>query len=136
MLEEDITPPGLGQGQSNLSLEAQALDVACRCIRVAHTDNEVFKVVNTLAVALGARRTEIGTIKALHAVLLQLVWPDMSNAEARSLTGASMSNCTKWRSRVLKVKSEHLTHSTRLPPESSSPSLAQDRLVAGPAPGT
>lgn len=94
VLEEDITPPGLGQGQSNLSLEAQALDVACRCIRVAHTDNEVFKVVNTLAVALGARRTETGTIKALHAVLLQLVWPDMSNAEARSLTGASMSNCT------------------------------------------
>ena len=56
---------------------------------------EVFKVVNSLAVALGARRTEMGTVKALHAVLLQLVRPGISNAEACNATGASTSNFSK-----------------------------------------
>ena len=69
-------------------------------IQLAHTDMEVFKVVNSLAVALGARRTEMGTVKALHAVLLQLVRPGISNAEACNATGASTSNFSKWRRQV------------------------------------
>ena len=64
-----------------------ALEEALHRIQLAHTDMEVFKVVNSLAVALGARRTEMGTVKALHAVLLQLVRPGISNAEACNATG-------------------------------------------------
>ena len=77
-----------------------ALEEALHRIQLAHTDMEVFKVVNSLAVALGARRTEMGTVKALHAVLLQLVRPGISNAEACNATGASTSNFSKWRRQV------------------------------------
>ena len=84
--------------------EHQALEEALHRIQLAHTDMEVFKVVNLLAVALGARRTEMGTVKALHAVLLQLVRPGISNAEACNATGASTSNFSKWRRQVQKVQ--------------------------------
>ena len=57
-----------------------------------------------LAVALGANRTEGGTIKALHAVLLQLDRPGMNDIEAYTSTGASMSNFKKWRRRVLNAQ--------------------------------
>ena len=87
--------------------EHQALEEALHRIQLAHTDMEVFKVVNLLAVALGARRTEMGTVKALHAVLLQLVRPGISNAEACNATGASTSNFSKWRRQVQKVQLDH-----------------------------
>ena len=78
----------------------QALHVARQRIHTAHVDVEVYQVVRTLAVALGASRTETGTIKALHAVLLQLERPEMSHEEARVSTGASFSNFKKWHRRV------------------------------------
>ena len=50
--------------------EQQAISVALSRIQVAQTDVEVCKVARTLAYALGATRVEVGTIKALHGVLL------------------------------------------------------------------
>ena len=94
------TPGSLG-GQSNMSTsQQQALHVARQAIRLARVDVEVYHVVRTLAIALGASRTEGGTIKALHAVLLQLERPELSCEEARGSTGASMSNFKKWQRRV------------------------------------
>ena len=81
----------------------QALDAACHHLQLARTDIEVLRCVGALALALGARRTEVGTIKALHAVLLQRVQPGMSNVEAWTSTGASMSSFAKWRRLVHSV---------------------------------
>ena len=81
-----------------------ALQMALHGIPGARTNIEVHQVVRTLAIALGASRTEIGTIKALHAVLLQLLLPGMSNEEACASTAASMSNFAKWRRRVQLVQ--------------------------------
>ena len=78
----------------------QALDAACHHLQLARTDIEVLRCVGSLALALGARRAERGSIKALHAVLLQRVQPGMSNVEAWTSTGASMSSFAKWRRRV------------------------------------
>ena len=78
-------------------LSGQAVDVACRHIQLVHTEIEVFQVVNKLAMTLGARRIETGTINAVHGVLLQLVRPSMSNVEACASTAASLSNFTKWK---------------------------------------
>tara|TARA_B100000768_G_scaffold154007_1_gene150499 strand:+ start:217 stop:507 length:291 start_codon:yes stop_codon:yes gene_type:complete len=82
----------------------QALHVARHRIQAARVDIEVCQVVRTLAVALGASRTEGGTIKALHAVLIQLERPGMSCDEACASTGASRSNFTKWLRRVRHVQ--------------------------------
>lgn len=95
-------PPAgsLGLGQVNM-LPEQALHVALSRMQVAQTDTHVFKIVRTLAVALGAARAEAGTVKALHAVLMQLVRHGMGDKEAYTSTGASRSNFTKWKRRVL-----------------------------------
>ena len=58
------------------------------------------QVVRTLAVSFGATRTEVGTIKALHAVLLQLERPGMTDLEVCTSTAASKSNFAKWKRRV------------------------------------
>ena len=68
-------------------------------------------------------RMEVGTIRALHAVLLQLARPGMNDVEAYRSTGASRSNFTKWRRRVQHIQStgggsavyEHLINAC-LPP--------------------
>ena len=97
-----LSPPAgsLGLGQVNMIPE-QALHVALSRMQVAQTDTQVFKIVRTLAVALGAARAEAGTVKALHAVLMQLVRHGMGDKEAYTSTGASRSNFTKWKRRVL-----------------------------------
>jgi len=82
----------------------QALHVARHRIQMAHTDAKVYEVVRTLAIALGASRPEAGTIRALHAVLIQLAWPGTSNMEACTFTDASMSNFARWRRRVAKAE--------------------------------
>ena len=113
----------------------QALEEACHCIQLAHTDTDVFRVVNSLAVALGARRTETGTVKALHAALLQLVRPGMTNAEACTATGASNSNFSKWRRQVQKIQLDRSYHTSVLPPASSLASAsAQGASAAAAAP--
>eukprot|EP00964_Phaeocystis_antarctica_P038973 scaffold22291_cov66-Phaeocystis_antarctica.AAC.1 len=69
-------------------------------METARTDAEIQQVVHTLARALGASRTESGTIKALHAVLLTLERPEMSDKQAYTSTGGSLSNFKKWRKKV------------------------------------
>ena len=114
-------PPGsLSQGQSSMFLCGQAVDVAFREIQLVHTDIDTFRVVSTLAMALGAKRMETGTTKAVHAVLLQLVRPSMSNVDACASTAASLSNFTKWKKRVNDVQQANLwRHGTVFPPASS-----------------
>ena len=95
------TPTSLRAVQADyMTPRQQALHVARHRIQTAHADFEVYHVVRTLAVALGASRTETGTITALRAVLLQLERPRMSHEEAITSTGASMSNFKKWHRRV------------------------------------
>ena len=89
----------------------QALEEACRCIQSARTNTEAHQVVRTLAMALGVKRAEIGSVKALHAVLLQVLRPSMESAEACAATGASMSTFLKWRGRVQKLQSVPLPSS-------------------------
>ena len=97
------TPESLGQGQGSMIPGQQALHVARQCMQISHTDAEICQVVCTLAVALGAsrnRRTEAGTIKALHAVLRLLQRPEMSEEEACTSTGASTSSFKRWQKHV------------------------------------
>ena len=98
----------------------QVLQIALRGLQTAQTEAEAQYAVRTLAPALGAVRTEIGTIKALHGVLLQLMWPDMCAKEVCTATGASNSNFAKWRKRVHDLRLEgHVSHS-HSPPSGSS----------------
>ena len=90
-------------GESKMTPQQQALHAARHHMQTAHTDAALQDVIRTLAVALGAIRTETGTIKALHAVLFQLIWPGLSNVEVCTRTGASLSNFAKWRRRVQQV---------------------------------
>ena len=99
-LPTSSTPESLGHGQGSMTPGQQALHIARQCMKISHTDTEVCQVVRTLAVALGASRTEAGTIKALHALLKLLERPEMSEEEAYTSTGASMSNFKRWRKRV------------------------------------
>ena len=78
----------------------EAVSVAFNLAQVARTELEIYKLVRVLARALGASRAESGTIKALHAVLIQMGRPGMSDKEAYSSTGASVSNYKKWKRRV------------------------------------
>ena len=87
-------------GNQPMTPRQQALYVALQRVHFARTEIEIYQLVHMLATALGASRTESGTIKALHAVLIQMVRPGMSEKQACSSTGASMSNFKKWRRRV------------------------------------
>ena len=77
-----------------------ALYLALHRSQLARTEVEIHQIVRALAIALGASRTENGTIRALHAVLIQMGRPGMSEEEAYRATGASMSNFKKWSKRV------------------------------------
>ena len=95
------TPTSLHAVQAdNMAPRQQALHVARHRLQATRDDVEVVQVVRNLAIALGASRTEGGTIKALHAVLLQLDRHGMSCEQACASTGASRSNFTKWHRRV------------------------------------
>ena len=96
-----VIPPGsLDHGQDGMIPRQQALHVARQRMQIARTDAEIQQVVHTLAKTLGASRIESGTIKALHAVLLTLERPEMSDKEAYTSTGGSLSNFKKWRKKV------------------------------------
>ena len=117
----------------------QALTDGLRHIHLAVTEGQVQQIVYPLAVALGAKRTEAGTVKALHAVLLQLAsWPRMSNHEACACTRASLSNFSKWRRNVQKIRLLALKYPPYVIPRASSlaSSSAQDILAAASAPLT
>ena len=93
-------PESLDDGQGSRTPRQQALHVARQSLQIAHTEVEIFQVVRDLSLALGSVRTESGTVKAVHAVLLQLDRPGVAEREAAALTGASLSNFKKWRRRV------------------------------------
>ena len=106
--------PGCNQSNTNclaasdgVPTPEQALLIARRDILVAEDQIHVHRVVRTLGMALGATRMEVGSIRALHAVLLQQArpWPGMNDGEAYRSTGASRSNFTKWRRRVQHIQS-------------------------------
>ena len=85
--------------KDSLTPRQQALRVARQDMHMQIRPNNIerFRILHTLSVALGASRTEASTIKALHAVLLQLERPGTSDKEACAATGASHSNYYKWR---------------------------------------
>ena len=96
-------PPAPWQGHSPpaaMTPRQTALYLALHRSQLARTAVEIHQIVRALAIALGASRTENGTIRALHAVLIQMGRPGMSEEEAYRATGASMSNFKKWRKRV------------------------------------
>ena len=99
----EVPPPPQVNGTTKLTPK-QALHLARHRIQYADTDAKVYEVVRALAIALGASRPEAGTIRALHAVLIQLAWPGTSNVEACTFTNASMSNFARWRRRVAKAE--------------------------------
>ena len=99
----EVPPPPQVNGTTKLTPK-QALHLARHRIQCADTDAKVYEVVRALAIALGASRPEAGTIRALHAVLIQLAWPGTSNVEACTFTNASMSNFARWRRRVAKAE--------------------------------
>lgn len=99
----EVPPPPQVNGTTKLTPK-QALHLARHRIQYADTDAKVYEVVRALAIALGASRLEAGTIRALHAVLIQLAWPGTSNVEACTFTDASMSNFARWRRRVAKAE--------------------------------
>jgi len=99
----EAAPPPKADGTAKLTPK-QALHLARHRIQFADTDAKVYEVVRALAMALGASRPEAGTIRALHAVLIQLAWPGTSNMEACTFTNASMSNFARWRRRVVKAE--------------------------------
>ena len=79
----------------------KALHMARQRMEISRTDAEMFQAVHTLALALGANRTEAGTYKALFAALVLLNRPEMSEEEVCASTGASLNSCKKWRRKVL-----------------------------------
>ena len=98
-----VGPPGrFDHGQDSMTPRQQrAVDVARQHMKIARTDVELHQAVHTLALALGATRVEEGTLKALHAVLFQMDHPMMSDKDAYTSKGASLSNFKKWRRAVL-----------------------------------
>ena len=96
-----VGPPGsLDPDQDSTTPRQRAVHVARQRMQIARTNVESNQAAQTLALALGASRTEGGTIKALRAVLQQMDRPGMSEKEAYTSTGASLSNFVRWRRRV------------------------------------
>ena len=78
-----------GSEQDRMMSRQHALHVARRDLQNTRSPAvEGYQVIFVLAEALGAARVEKGTFNALHAVLLQLDRPGMSDTEAHTSTGA------------------------------------------------
>ena len=92
----------LGHDQNIMTIEQQAISVAFDRIQVVQTEAEVCKVARALALALGSTRVEMATTKALHAVLLQMTRPGMTDWQAYTSTAASKANFVQWKRKVLK----------------------------------
>ena len=91
-------------GQVGMTRGQQALYVARRRMQISRTDVEIYQVVHTLALALGATRTDARTRQALLAVLVLLNRPEMSEQEVCASTGASLDNFKRWQRRVLNAQ--------------------------------
>ena len=92
-------PERLDQGQDIKVFRMQAVHVARQSLQNTRDGEDICKILRNLCLALGSTRTESGTIKAVHAALLNLDQP-MAERDAAALTGASLSNFKKWRKRV------------------------------------
>ena len=88
-------------GQVGMTRGQQALYMARQRMQISRTDAEIHQVVHTLALALGATRTEAASRKALLAVLVLLNRPEMSEQEVCTSMGVSSRNFKRWQSRVL-----------------------------------
>jgi len=88
-------------GEVGMTPGQKALHMARQRMQISRTDAEMYQAVHTLALALGANRTEAGTHKALFAALVLLNRPEMSEEEVCASTGASLNSCKKWRRKVL-----------------------------------
>ena len=82
----------------------QALYMARQRMQIARTDAEIYQIIHTLALALGATRTEAGSHKALLAVLVLLNHPERSKHAVCASTGASATNFKRWHKRVLNAQ--------------------------------
>ena len=102
------THESLGHGQGTTTPGQQALHAARQCMQRLHTDAEKYQVFRALAQALGSKRPAAGTIKALQAVLMLLERPEMSDEEAYTFTGASLTNFKRWRKQVQSLQSAHV----------------------------
>ena len=91
-------------GQVGMTRGQQALYVARQRMQISRTDAEIYQVVHTLALALGATRTDARTRQALLAVLVLLNRPEMSEQEICASTGASLDNFKRWQRRVLNAQ--------------------------------
>ena len=113
-----VSPPrSLGPDQGGMTPRQRALHVArerMQILQIARTDVEIKQVFFTLAKALGASKVEDGSIKALHAVVLKLERPEMSDKEAYSSTGASITNFKRWRKQVQHARWEPASASASL----------------------
>jgi hypothetical protein len=94
------TTEGADHGQVGMTPGQQALLSALQRMKISRTIEETHQVAHKLALALGAYRTEEGTIKALLAVILLLEHPEINEKDAYTFTGASCSNFKKWLNRV------------------------------------
>ena len=102
------THESIDHGQGTKTPGQQALYAARQCMRRSHTDAEEYQVVRTLALSLGSNRPAAGTIRALQAVLMLLEQPEMSDEEAYTFTGASLTNFKRWRKQVQSLQSAHV----------------------------
>ena len=106
--EAELSGPGRSNEMFNeidgMTRGQQALHMARQRMQIARTDAEIYQVVDTLALALGATRPEARTRKALLAVLVHLDHPEMSEREVCASTGASSTNFKRWQRRVLKAQ--------------------------------
>ena len=101
--ERHLADHGMTRGQ-------QALYMARQRMQIARTDVEIYQIIHTLALALGATRTEAGSHKALLAVLVLLNHPEMDKHAVCASTGASATNFNRWQRRVLNAQAGSSPH--------------------------
>ena len=91
-------------GQVRMTPGQKALYMARHRMQISRTETEMYQAVHKLALALGAKRTEAGTHKALFAALVLLNRPEMSEQEVFASAGTSLASCQKWRRKVLNAQ--------------------------------
>ena len=99
-LSGNVSPWQERKRPASITPRQAALYLALQRLPLARTEVEIHRIVRALAIALGASRTEQGTIRALHAVLIQMGRPGMSEKEAYNATGAKKDNFKNWQKRV------------------------------------
>ena len=124
----DVTPAAGAGGMSSFMTNEephlpQALTASRRAIEGGN-ERDIDKALSDLAKSLGASRIETGSIKALRAVVAQLMTPNMSDTVAWRSHGAGRSTFMKWKARLrdanaalLDYPPGHLLSASRAPVE-------------------